>query len=404
MSTSQSSRVRLSAINAKDGALIREELEHLTRNPHFAGSKRYPALLRYIVEKTLEGHADELKERTLGMDVFHRPPDYDTNNDTVVRVTAGEVRKRLALVYHESRSDHTVQIVLPTGSYTPEFLLLPSDSIEIEASASPSILPQVSQQERPSSTRSRAVRPRHVLLTASVLTGVFLLAWGLARRSRSDAIDMFWQPMLTSQSPILISPGAMVFSATVAGATKADNTVDYPYVSFATASSLADLGTLLARSKERYVVVPSSTLTLTDIRGRPVVLLGAYNNDWSQRAMSDLRYRFTPQDGLAIFDSTNPAVRWTRPVSSTPYSEADDYAIVARFHSTLTESPILVLAGLGKNGTEAAAQFVTDPVYLNALGPTLPKDWATKNIEMVIKTRVIHGRTGEPSLEAVHFW
>ncbi len=67
---------------------IREQLERILANPLFRNSKRYPNLLRYIVEHTLDGHKAELKERTLGVEVFGRNPGYDTNADPIVRATA----------------------------------------------------------------------------------------------------------------------------------------------------------------------------------------------------------------------------------------------------------------------------------------------------------------------------
>src|SRR5580698_1938750 len=101
---------------------ILRELQTVLASPHFSNSKRYPALLRYIVEGTLAGKSDLLKERTLGVEVFDRPASYDTNTDTVVRYTAGEVRKRLALYYSELDQKPLIQISLPPGSYIPEFL------------------------------------------------------------------------------------------------------------------------------------------------------------------------------------------------------------------------------------------------------------------------------------------
>ena len=87
----------------------------------FCNSKRYPALLEYIIRETLAGNADSLKERVLGMAVFHRPPDYDANADPVVRVTAGEIRKRIAQFYHEEGAGEEIYIDLRPGSYVPEF-------------------------------------------------------------------------------------------------------------------------------------------------------------------------------------------------------------------------------------------------------------------------------------------
>src|SRR5438270_4612845 len=86
------------------------ELQAVLASPHFCNSKRYPALLRYIVEKALAGQADSLKERTIGVEVFDRSPSYDTNADTVVRYTTGEVRRRLSLYYHELEGKPAIQI------------------------------------------------------------------------------------------------------------------------------------------------------------------------------------------------------------------------------------------------------------------------------------------------------
>ncbi len=78
----------------EDRELIRSELESIVTSRHFKNSKRYPAFLTYIVETALRGAPDEIKERMIGIEVFGRPVDYDTNTDPIVRNTASEVRKR----------------------------------------------------------------------------------------------------------------------------------------------------------------------------------------------------------------------------------------------------------------------------------------------------------------------
>src|SRR5438477_9899955 len=104
-----------------DPVEIRNQLDRILAHPRFRNSKRYPALLRYVVETALEGRADSLKERTIGIEVFGREPDYDTNLDHTVRTSAGEVRKRLAQYYVESDRDQEIRIDLPAGSYVPQF-------------------------------------------------------------------------------------------------------------------------------------------------------------------------------------------------------------------------------------------------------------------------------------------
>ena len=120
-----------------DAGQIREQLERLLAHPLFANSKRYPALLAYVVEQTLLGNAADLKERSIGIEVFGRAPTYDANADPVVRITAGEVRKRLSQYYYDSARDSEVVIELPTGSYVPVFRPL-----EAPAEVAPVLVPE----------------------------------------------------------------------------------------------------------------------------------------------------------------------------------------------------------------------------------------------------------------------
>src|ERR1700692_4444855 len=96
-------------------------LDRLLENAHFSNSKRFPSFLRFIVQEELEGRGDQLKERTLGIEVFGREPGYDTTSDPIVRVTAAEIRKRIAQYYQDSGSPDELRISLPPGSYVPHF-------------------------------------------------------------------------------------------------------------------------------------------------------------------------------------------------------------------------------------------------------------------------------------------
>src|SRR5215471_19335383 len=101
----------------------RSQLAKMLAHPLFANSKRYPTLLRHVVECSLDGRTENLKERTLGIEVFGRKADYDTNLDPVVRITAGEIRKRIAQYYHDPEHESELRIDLPPGSYAPLFHL-----------------------------------------------------------------------------------------------------------------------------------------------------------------------------------------------------------------------------------------------------------------------------------------
>src|SRR5947208_2114800 len=100
----------------------RAELERVLASPAFRGSRRCCRFLEYSVQHVLQGNAQEdLRERNMGIEVFHRAPDYDTAEDAIVRVTANEVRKRLAQFYQESGGGSDPVITLPPGSYAVSF-------------------------------------------------------------------------------------------------------------------------------------------------------------------------------------------------------------------------------------------------------------------------------------------
>jgi len=170
-----------------------------------------------------------------------------------------------------------------------------------------------------------------------------------------------------------------------------------------TAAAIARISGQLERGGATYQMQPSASTPLTEMRERPVILLGGYNNEWTLRLLTPLRFQFTPEPLESIVDREHPEVRWSRD-HSLPYSSADDYALVARFRDTTTGSVVVVLAGLGRNGTEAAAQFVTSPHYMRLLGDRLGSDLRNKNVEAVLKINVVEGKTGAPLIQAVHVW
>jgi TolB-like protein/Tfp pilus assembly protein PilF len=115
-------------LSPEQTALVRDHLDELLASHVFAASKRTQDFLRLIVSHTLEGDLDSLRERMIGAKMFGRPIGYDTGNDSVVRVRASEVRKKLAQFYGEAGLRHlALRIELPSGSYVPRFHFAESD-------------------------------------------------------------------------------------------------------------------------------------------------------------------------------------------------------------------------------------------------------------------------------------
>jgi hypothetical protein len=105
-----------------DPDVVHEELARIEHSAAFRQSEQLRAFLRHLVEQTLAGDNDHLEEIALALDVFRRDPaSFDRRKDPIVRVEAGRLREKLARYYAEEGWSALVEVVLPVGSYVPEF-------------------------------------------------------------------------------------------------------------------------------------------------------------------------------------------------------------------------------------------------------------------------------------------
>src|SRR5580698_7125477 len=109
------------AIPERDGKAPQEELERVLSSACFARSEGLSRLLRFLVERQLEGRDSELKESLIGVEVYGRRPDYDPKLDSTVRSEMARLRARLSKYYSTEGIQDTLVIDLPKGSYVPAF-------------------------------------------------------------------------------------------------------------------------------------------------------------------------------------------------------------------------------------------------------------------------------------------
>lgn len=99
----------------------REELEAVLRSKFFVRAPILAHLLQYLCERLFAGEANQIKEYSVGVEVFNRGPSFDQNSDSIVRVEANRLRKRLAEYYAGEGQSHRLHIVIPLGQYVPQF-------------------------------------------------------------------------------------------------------------------------------------------------------------------------------------------------------------------------------------------------------------------------------------------
>ncbi|MGB8099775.1 MAG: hypothetical protein WCF17_21680 [Terracidiphilus sp.] len=427
MPTGQKSMVELPEMNpVSDAARIREQLNRLLAHSLFANSKRYPALLAYTVERTLLGHAAELKERSIGVDVFGKTPSYDTNADPAVRITAGEVRKRLTQYYYDPPHRGEMVIELPTGSYVPLFRE-PERAPEMPAR-------EIAAESAPATDApgfagpGRLWRLRWGLAGTAGLVVILAAAAGLMAgwRLHTDPsppppsnMERFWAPVTDSVNPTTFCLGEPAKNIDVGSINSFDTPITtskpeplYFRLQYSGNLALADVITLtrtvaaLASRHRPFRVLPASDASFAQLREGPVVLIGAFDNIWTLRLTQKLRFGFESKNGVALLVDRNSSNKTTWATAwDLPYQKLSrDYAIVARIHDHTTGQPVIIAAGISEEGTEAAGEILYNPEYLDSLIVRAPRDWADKNLEAVIKTQVIEGHPGPPDILAVETW
>src|SRR5271157_5443008 len=100
----------------------RAELDAVLRSECFTRAPRLAHLLTYLCEKLFAGEARQIKEYSVGVEVFLRGPSFDQDSDSIVRVEANRLRKRLAEYYAGEGASHRLHIAIPLGQYVPQFI------------------------------------------------------------------------------------------------------------------------------------------------------------------------------------------------------------------------------------------------------------------------------------------
>jgi hypothetical protein len=415
--------------------MIRAQLDLIVHDEVFRSSKRSVAFLKYVVEKTLNGSADQIKERTIGIEVFDRDPTYDTNLDHIVRTAATELRRRLATYYVDEKHRSELRMGLVPGSYIPRFSL-PGQAkhsgldSEAELEAAEALLEThgahiqfgpVPLAGSKTVSKEPARWRRHwfsgVSLATVAVIAVFLTYTWL---HKANPEDLFWKPVLETPGPVLLAvgdhpngpptlPAVDGNGSPVTPVPSSDSSQTVPFADTVTIARV--VGELEARNKQVLIRRESSS-SFSDLRSGAAVLIGAFNNEWSLRLTRQLRYSLAMDADrhlIYIRDAKNPSSRsWSwatnqppQPVTGANSPKLQDYALISRIRDSETGHVVVVIGGLYTYGTETAGEFLTNPELMQAVAKEARLNGAERNLQIVLGTTVTDGIPGPPKVLAV---
>lgn len=437
---------------SEDSLAVLRELDRILESRHFRQCTRGKQFLNYVVREKLEGRSQNLKERSIGVAVFRRAATYATGDDPVVRVQAGEVRRRLDQYYQECSDQAAVRIELPVGSYIPEFR---QKTAPVPLAVSPDhdshgVLPTPPFVTGPGESSAHWWRAAFFILVAIVIAVSVAAAFiemshsGRAVNQGSpfaqdigpnSVLGKFWAPVLSTSQPVMIylaegvtyrpSPeiyeeyarahhGAFAMQVQRANEplplnpdTKLLWKQMILYTDFGVAAGDADdavrLSTLFGRIGKPDQVRIGSNFSYADLSNSPTVLIGGFDDEWTMNLMSKLHFAFV-DDGdshLAIQEQTPHGRRW-------PWQNVEkvhkDYAVVTRLVNSATGQFTVIVAGCSGSGTEAAGEFVTNEAILAEGVQSLPRGWQNRNLQLVLETHVADGTPEPAKVIASYSW
>jgi hypothetical protein len=446
-----------------DIASLQKHLKEVIEGDAFKGSHRSGQFLQYIIDQSIAGHFDSLKERVIGMELFGRSPTYDTGDDAIVRVTASDVRKRLLQHYGRPGATSGFRISLPSGSYIPEILRDPHRQMglpEVVAHQDLTVEPRDSGRSHQESVlvldeavviapvlpQPETIHPKNVswrlpLLFALLLVALNLALWGFFwnRPQRSEApyiAPLPWSALFGSSHatelitsdpniadiqgitgsevsvsdyanhkyipvPNKLTPEQDYFSRNIL---RGDNSagVDAPIV--------AKIAALAQTNSKSIDVRTARSIQITDLKSdNNFIFLGSPRSDpWLSLFSDQLDFRFVfdRSSGSEFIRNFHPHPNEQPQYIPTAlgWATGDSYAIMALVQNPDQSGQVLLLAGANEEGTEAAGKFATD---LPRLTTELRKcgiapSGPIRHFEMLLHLNTMAGTPNNIDLVACH--
>jgi len=372
---------------------ILAHLDELVESPAFSGSRRRQAFLRYVVEETLAGRGAAIKERNIAVDVFERNSDFDAQSASIVRVTGGDVRKRLTQAY-ASGLDHGLRIELPLGSYQPAFHFDPETSGSTDLPAGPP-RPPVTHPARP-------VKWLTVMTAIGVLAVGALLLPGLIRAP--SAADRLWQPFLNGNNPVLISLATLPNTQPTEKGREERATPETGFVGTGAALGAARFAEQLAWRHQPFLLKFGRDVAFSDLKSAPAILLGG-GTRWADELLRSLRFRIQRgAESRAIVDSRVAGRAWSVQGAHTTPEAVEGYSLVTRLLNSESGQPVLLVAGLDPRDTQAGVEFLTNNGLFEPFVQSLPPDWARKSFQAVLHNSIHGNSSGSLTVVAFEVW
>ena len=379
------------AISEELRAAIAEELAHVLASEPFRNSRQAERLLRYLVSHSLDEDEEGLRERAIGEKVFGREPKYDSNTDSIVRVWANHLRKRLAHYYLAEGAGSSLRFAIRPGSYRVEFhpqvldtpAPVPVQSIPVETREAP---PRLVEKTASAFLAACALAALLALACGWLVFQNFQLRSRLHEPKLQPPLNLLWSRMFGGKQAteiVLADSNLSLFQDLLGKPVSLQDYVRHSYLLMGPGNqkalsllmmrrytSLADVDvlrrTLLLQDQEsnRLEVIFARDFAPDDLKRRNVILVGSKRaNPWvgTFEARLNFRFDYNANNGAGVIVNTQPKVgeQATYFNEGPPEQVNESYGLLAFQPNLAHTGNAVIVAGLGMEGTLAAGELAT---------------------------------------------
>ena len=412
----------------------RAQVERIFQSKTFRSSDVLRHLLSYLVDASLSGTADELKEYTVAVDALGKPSSYDPRQESAVRMQVGRLRQKLTEYYRTEGIDDPVVVDLPKGGFRVVFEPRKGDFEQLP------IAEPVTEENLARGWRRREVVLAIALAAAVVSTGFFAVrSWQAGRTASKIAagetvvpwtpeIQQLWEPILSSNRPLVVciaTPLSVLIpgygfvrefavndwedvpkSKGIAALKEAlhATTVQptFGYTGVGTASAALLLGQFLGARQKSLVMTRANLLSLPELMEENVVFLGPLTGEREIRALRvdqeillepDGIRNLHPRPGEPAFVPEGPGIPGGPAAKRGGEDSMDTYSLISRVPGLRGKGEILSLSGNQISSVMAGAQALTDPSVAKMLVSKMrkPDGAIPRYFQVVLRVRSMDG-------------
>jgi hypothetical protein len=386
-----------------------ELVGRILRSRHFHKTTRLREFLLYVTDRVLNEPGVEIHEHEIASNVFRREFDPRAGDDTLVRVQASQLRKRLERYFANEGRDEAWRIEIPMGNYAPVFRQAPI-----------AIAPPARPPGR--SWRRIALMAVPVLALSAVAAGIAFRRGALAPPARSYQ-KLFWSQLFRANQrtdivladsnlaviqDILDSPaGVLEYSeqsywgevekiANPELRRLARRIMGRRHTSFADAV-LSHRILAAGGNPDTARIVFARDFPVRNLQTNNVILIGSKrSNPWSELLEAPLNFRLSYEKGTKFVQNRSP-----QPGEPAVYPVIEGgagvphqgYCLIAFLKNAGNSGNVLILAGTEMEGTEAGGEFVLSEQWLSRLHNEtgLKPDAGFPHFEVLLRTSRVAG-------------